>query len=321
MARAAIVLRVLIASPSGVSDERDIIRNAIHEWNAVHSLTQQIVLEPLRWETHSYPASGERPQGIINKQIVADADAVIAIFGHRLGIPTKEEQSGTIEEIEEFRKHGKHISLYFFSGPVPRGADHEQLDALGRYQQQRRKDSLIYLYETLQDLHEAVARHLPSIVLSVIDKLRVSDETGRIEKELAQFGTLSEQRLSELVEEAVPLQLKHEFIGQFPDGPRLRLTARQDFTLARLDYLDENGAEIDSEVLNVRGQNVEVRIDHKKLVRINNLKHANGRPFPMKFRLELLLDGKPVEQVIPALVEQNYKNINNTQTYYMKLVA
>src|SRR2546429_2211717 len=82
MARATIVLRVLIASPFKVSEERDIIRNVIHEWNAVHSRTQQVVLEPVRWETRCYPASTERPQGIIDKQIVADTDAVIGIFGH-----------------------------------------------------------------------------------------------------------------------------------------------------------------------------------------------------------------------------------------------
>ena len=191
MARATIVLRVLIASPFKVSEERDIIRNVIHEWNAVHSRTQQVVLEPVRWETRCYPASTERPQGIIDKQIVADTDAVIAIFGHRLSTPTEEAQSGTIVEIEEFRKHGKHISLYFFSGPVPRGADHEQLDALGHYQEQHRKDSLIYTYDTLQDLREAVTRHLPSIVSHIIEKLRVSDEMGRIRRSLAPYPQLS----------------------------------------------------------------------------------------------------------------------------------
>jgi len=65
------------------------------------------MLHAVRWETHSYPATGERPQGIINRQIVDSGHLLIGIFGNRVGTPTGEAQSGTIEEIEEFRKTGR----------------------------------------------------------------------------------------------------------------------------------------------------------------------------------------------------------------------
>jgi hypothetical protein len=72
--RTARVLNILIASPSDVSEERDIVEKIIHEWNATHFLQSGMLLHPIRWETHAYPASGDRPQAIINRQIVKSGD-------------------------------------------------------------------------------------------------------------------------------------------------------------------------------------------------------------------------------------------------------
>jgi hypothetical protein len=81
--------------------------------------------------------SGVRPQAILNKQIVESGDILIGIFGYRLGTPTGKAQSGTIEEIEEFRKAGKYVALYFSTADVPRTADRDQLKALEDYQPAR----------------------------------------------------------------------------------------------------------------------------------------------------------------------------------------
>lgn len=52
MAYSAQVLNVLIASPSDVYEERDLITNTIYKWNALNSQDEKIVLLPVRWETH-----------------------------------------------------------------------------------------------------------------------------------------------------------------------------------------------------------------------------------------------------------------------------
>jgi hypothetical protein len=70
MLRTAFVLNVLIASPSDVSEEREAVTNDVLAWNAANYASTGIMLNPVRWETHSYPASGDRPQAILNKQIV-----------------------------------------------------------------------------------------------------------------------------------------------------------------------------------------------------------------------------------------------------------
>lgn len=73
----------MIASPSDVATERRNIRDVIHEWNAIHSEDQQIVLMPLGWETHASPKMGDSAQNIINKQVLDRCDLLIAVRKRR----------------------------------------------------------------------------------------------------------------------------------------------------------------------------------------------------------------------------------------------
>jgi hypothetical protein len=169
------VLNVLIASPSDVNDERDAVTTAIHDWNSInaHPDTINILLHPIRWETHSYPESGDRPQALLNRQIVARGDFLIGIFGTRLGTPTGVAESGTIEEIEQFRKAGKYVALYFSNAPVPRNADRGQLDALDQYKQARQKDTKYEVFLSADDLRRQISQHLTGIVMSVAKPLQL----------------------------------------------------------------------------------------------------------------------------------------------------
>src|SRR5690348_7434427 len=103
------VFNVMIASPSDVAAERSITRDVLSEWNVVHSRTRQIVLLPLGWETHAAPEMGARPQAIINKQVLADADLLVGVFWTRIGTPTERHLSGSVEEIEEHVGAGKPV--------------------------------------------------------------------------------------------------------------------------------------------------------------------------------------------------------------------
>jgi len=167
MVRTAIVLNVLIASPSDVGQERNVVTDAIYAWNAAHYQTTGTMLHAVRWETHSYPASGDRPQAILNKQIVESGDILIGIFGYKLGTPTGTAQSGTIEEIEEFRRAGKYVALYFSKADVPRSADRDQLKALEDYQRERQTDTLYGTFGTAEELRLLVTQHLPKIIAEV----------------------------------------------------------------------------------------------------------------------------------------------------------
>lgn len=125
------VLKVMIASPGDVSAERQIVRDVLVEWNHVHSEDRRLVLMPIGWETHSSPSMGDRPQAIINKQILSDCDLLVAVFWTRIGSPTGAAVSGTVEEIQEHVRAGKSAMIYFSSAPVrPDSVDEKQYAAL-----------------------------------------------------------------------------------------------------------------------------------------------------------------------------------------------
>lgn len=313
MARAAIVLRMLIASPSDVGKERDLMTQVIQEWNAVHSQRQKLVLEPIKWETHSYPAAGDRPQQVINEQIVRDADAVIGIFGCRLGTPTGRALSGTIEEIEELRKAGRHVALYFSDAPVPRDADRGQLEALENYRRDREKDTLYSTFSTIEDLRQAATRHLPQIVSSVLEKLRASREIGEIEQDLS--------RLEGRGHPSNP-QIKSQFLGEYPDGPILWVTVDREVALTKLEYLDAGDAKlVEGDDVDLVGQDFRLRLDYSKLIRISNLIRSGDGLFRMKFRVDLTHNGASIAHVVPVVIEPSFKPINGTPTRFLRIAG
>lgn len=130
----ATVLPVMIASPGDVFEEREIIREAVHTWTYIHSLTKKIILTPVGWETHSSPELGEPAQELINKRVLKDCDILIGVFWTRLGSPTGKSVSGTAEEIEEHHAAGKPALIYFSSKPAaPESINPDQYKALQEF--------------------------------------------------------------------------------------------------------------------------------------------------------------------------------------------
>src|SRR4051794_31938327 len=93
------VLRVFVASPGDVADERQMLADCIAHWNIQNSPSAQIVFLPVAWEELLVPELGGRPQALINSRLLQDADLLIGMFWTRLGTPTGVEVSGTVEEI------------------------------------------------------------------------------------------------------------------------------------------------------------------------------------------------------------------------------
>lgn len=145
----ATVFNVMIAAPSDVADEIDIVRRVVHEWNVVHSEEQEVVLIPTHWGTHSAPATGDRPQGVINDQVLRSADLLVAIFWARLGTATGEHPSGTAEEIFEHDAVGKPVMLYFSNAPIPpANLDSQEYDRLRQFKAKWQRTALTWDYES-----------------------------------------------------------------------------------------------------------------------------------------------------------------------------
>jgi hypothetical protein len=135
MPKQGITYEILIASPSDVVAERDIVSACARDWNSAHSASG-VQVRDVRWEMDAIPAMGERGQAVINHQLVDDADILIGIFKARIGTPTGISASGTIEEIDRFIGADKPVMLYFSTGPFPNNHDSEQFKLLRDYKNQ-----------------------------------------------------------------------------------------------------------------------------------------------------------------------------------------
>ncbi|MBL0244742.1 MAG: DUF4062 domain-containing protein [Rhodoferax sp.] len=161
MSYSAIVYKVMIASPSDVSAERSIVREVLSEWNVVSSDARCQVLLPIGWETHSVPEMGDRPQALINKQILHDCDLLVGVFWTRIGTATGEYASGTVEEIEEHIKTGRPTMLYFSSAPVlPDSVDADQYRRLKEFKLSCQSRGLYEPYGDVQDFRTKLYRQL-----------------------------------------------------------------------------------------------------------------------------------------------------------------
>lgn len=180
------LVKMMIASPGDVSQERHLARSIIDEWNAIHASDRGIVLHPVGWDTHSSPAMGDRAQAIITKQILRDCDLLVAIFWTRLGSPTGVSASGTVEEIEEHLATGRPAMLYFSAAPVRADSiDQVNYAALKAFKAHCRDRGLIHEYDDLATFKADFARHLAQTVIRSFPArgvAAVSDSEGEPER-------------------------------------------------------------------------------------------------------------------------------------------
>lgn len=119
------------------------IESALYEWNTISAGNRGVLLLPWLFESAAVPLAGAHPQAIINSQGLKDADIVFAVFGSRIGSPTLEAISGTVEEIEGAIKAGKPVHIYFSNGPVPNDVDTAQLTALRAFKKELQTRALL----------------------------------------------------------------------------------------------------------------------------------------------------------------------------------
>lgn len=160
----ATVLRVLIASPGDVVQERAAVERALHGWNSARAHKAGHVLLPRMWE-NAVPELGSDAQSVINSQLVDDADIVVAFFDSRLGLITPRAVSGTAEEILRAHAAGKRVHVWFSTEPLPRSVDTDQLNSLREFESSLQAQGLLGSYAGPDDLayqvREAIEQDIP----------------------------------------------------------------------------------------------------------------------------------------------------------------
>lgn len=165
MSRPAVVFTVMLATPTDLVDAVATMRSVIQEWNSANSAAQQVVLLPVDHATDVHPEVGRHPQAVVNKQILDDADLVVAAFWTRLGTPTESYPSGTVEEIEHHVEAGKPALLYFsMQPPQLADIDAEQLQKVRDYKTRMSSCSFYKEFGSMADLRGKFARDLAAVV-------------------------------------------------------------------------------------------------------------------------------------------------------------
>ena len=153
-------IKILIAVPSDVTEERMIVANEIEKWNIDNSDIHRIVCEAVLWDTHSQTTIGERPQEIINWQIVDRCDFAIAVFHSRIGTNTSLTLRDTVEEVRRMIDQGKQVLCWFSEMPLPPDVDVEQLVQLKDFRNELQSKAICDTYKDLNDFREKVAYQL-----------------------------------------------------------------------------------------------------------------------------------------------------------------
>lgn len=119
------------------------------------------MLLPLRWETHTAPEYGMRPQEVINRAIVDQCDLLVGIFWTRIGTPTGVADSGTIEEITRVATAGKPVMLYFSKiGMDPDRLDLTQLARLKEFKDRTYPNALTESFKSQIEFRDKFAKQL-----------------------------------------------------------------------------------------------------------------------------------------------------------------
>ena len=172
MSTNVIKIRLFVASPGDVSDERNSLSKVIAELNSTIAPDKGFLLEIARWETHCQPAMG-RPQGVINSQI-GHYDIFIGIMWKRFGTPTGVAESGTEEE---FRlaysswstQNLPWIMFYFCQYPfMPRRQEEiDQLSKVLKFREELQGKGLIWEYPSADEFSDIFRPHLVRILLDM----------------------------------------------------------------------------------------------------------------------------------------------------------
>jgi len=165
-------IRLFVASPGDVPNERAQVDKVVKEINTTIGNSLKIVIEVLKWED-VYPDLG-RPQAVINGQI-GEYDIFVGIMWKRFGTPTGEAESGTAEEFErayEIWKQDKpiHVLFYFSQKPYSLHSleDARQVQKVLEFRENISKIALVKQYKNTEDFAEQLRKNLTKLVNDIV---------------------------------------------------------------------------------------------------------------------------------------------------------
>jgi hypothetical protein len=108
------IYKCFIASPSDTFEERGICDRVFKEINETQGEQFDFRIESKKWEDNARPSFGDSPQEVINEQLLNEFELFIGIMFTRFGSPTKNADSGTVEEFNFAYQNREKIEIMFY---------------------------------------------------------------------------------------------------------------------------------------------------------------------------------------------------------------
>lgn len=202
MAKTVTKYSIFIASPSDLEEERIAIDEVTKELNLTFGIKQNIVIELLKWETHSAPGISKiHSQEIINNDIGGEYDIFIGLLWKKFGTPTEKAGSGTEEEFlvafDRFTNKRDNIQvLFYFKDAVPKSLkdiNGSELVKIENFKAELREKKVLYWeFDTCENLKNFLRLHIPKRLNEIIDNNDVNSESELVEilTEEEEYGLL-----------------------------------------------------------------------------------------------------------------------------------
>lgn len=179
MAKQVTKYEIFLSSPSGIEKDHASVDGAISELNQTFGNHRNLVLELVKWETHTAPGiSLDGPQGVINSDIGTDYDLFIGILGTKFGTPTAEAGSGTEEEFlnayDKYQDSPNSVQiLFYFKTAPPKSVfdiDSDQLAKVQRFKESLGTKGILFReYADAGELSKFLRLDIPKRIDQLID--------------------------------------------------------------------------------------------------------------------------------------------------------
>ena len=195
------VLKIFVASPSDIIEERKILEEIVSDINKQLGSVLGINFEIVKWETDTHPDIGNDAQSVITKQIGESYDIFIGILWTRFGTPTKNALSGTEEEFRNAYKRSVEeqsvkVMFYFNDTPVSiSNLDQVQVAKIKDFQSNLGELGVYYWqYKNIDDFSRYIKMHLGAVMKEY------STNLGQKKNETKEQSEQPSQQLEALVE-------------------------------------------------------------------------------------------------------------------------
>ena len=155
------LVKLTLCGPSDVAKEIDIAKKVIDDWNRLNAEARGLTVKHQHWLSDTYPNASERAQGNVNKLVIDEAQILVAVFWRRIGTPTGEGESGTVEEIRRGIRLRRKVLVYFSDlESLSTNTDQQQVDKLWSFRQELKARSSCWSFQSRDKFREQFANHL-----------------------------------------------------------------------------------------------------------------------------------------------------------------